>query len=145
MTKSLLPVLAAAVCGLAIALQAQCSGLLERGMGTLESVFFTYFGGGLLIFGIMAAMGWGNISAWDQPPWYAYFSGVLGLVIVGTIAFSVPRLGLVSAFTVIVAVQFVFGGIMDHFGLMGAQIRPVTLSRAAGMALVLAGVYLSLR
>jgi transporter family-2 protein len=66
-------------------------------------------------------------------------------VIVGALAFSTPRLGLVVAFTVFVAAQFAVGALVDHFGWMGAAARPLNASRLAGMAVVLAGIWLIIR
>jgi transporter family-2 protein len=134
-----------AVGGIATALQAHFMGLMDRRLGTLESVFITYFGGGILIGLLMLAHRGGNLSAGVGAPWYAYSSGILGLVIVGTLAYSAPRLGLVAAFTVFVAAQFAMGALVDHFGWLGSAARPLTLSKLAGMAIVLAGVWLMLR
>lgn len=135
----------AAVGGAATAFQAHFMGLLDKRMGTLESVFITYFSGGVLIGLIMLFQRGGNLGAGGAAPWYAYTSGVLGLVIVGALAFSTPRLGLVVAFTIFVAAQFAMGALMDHFGWLGATPRPLNASRMAGMAVVLAGVWWIIR
>jgi transporter family-2 protein len=134
-----------AIGGIATALQAHFMGLLDKRVGTLESVFITYFGGGLLIGVIMLLQRGGNLTAATSAPWYAYSSGALGLVIVGALGFSAPRLGLVAAFTVFVAAQFAMGALVDHFGWMGSAVRPLTTSKVAGMAVVLGGIWLILR
>jgi transporter family-2 protein len=131
--------------GVATALQAHFMGLLDKRVGTLESVFITYFGGGVLIGILMLAQRGGNLAAAAAAPWYAFTSGALGLVIVGTLAYSAPRLGLVSAFTVFVVAQFAAGALIDHFGWMASAARPLTISKAAGMTVALAGIWLMLR
>jgi transporter family-2 protein len=131
--------------GVVTALQAHLMGILDRRIGTLESVFITYFSGGLLIGLIMLVQRGGNLGAGEPVPWYAYSSGVLGLIIVGTLGFSTPRMGLIAAFTVFIAAQLLMGVLIDHFGLIGAAQRPLTLSRAVGVAVMLAGVWLTLR
>jgi transporter family-2 protein len=118
---------------------------MDRRIGTLESVFITYFSGGILIGLVMLIQRGGNLSASAAVPWYAYSSGALGLVIVGTLAYSTPRLGLVAAFTIFVSAQFAMGALVDHFGWMGSAVRPLTVSRLAGMAVVLVGVWLIIR
>jgi bacterial/archaeal transporter family-2 protein len=135
----------AAVGGIVTAFQAHFMGILDKRVGTLESVFITYFSGGVLIGLIMLVQRGGNLASGEGVPWYAYTAGVLGLIIVGTLAFSVPRLGLVAAFTVFIAAQVLTGVLVDHFGLMGAALRPLTLARAAGVVVMLAGVWLILR
>ena len=135
----------AVIGGIAIALQAQLMGLLDKGIGTIEGVFLTYGSGGLLIAVIMLLQRGGNLGAWQGVPWYAFCTGILGLIIVGAIGYSAPRLGLVTAFTIIVASQFVVGALLDHFGILGAASRPLELSRLLGMAVLLVGIWLIIR
>ncbi|MCW8902682.1 DMT family transporter [Sedimenticola sp.] len=146
MSSSLLFISVVAVIGgIAVALQAQLMALLDRGMGTLESVFITYGGGGLLVGLLMLALRGGNLSIWHTLPWYAFLSGAAGLVIVASIGFSVPRLGLVSAFTLIVAAQFIVGALLDHYGILGAEVRELNFQKIAGMLILLLGVWLTVR
>ena len=132
----------AALGGIAVTLQAQFMGLMDQGMGTRESVFVTYAGGGLAIALYMLALHGGNLRNVGNVPVYALSAGLVGLVIVGSIGFTVPRLGLVTAFTVLVASQFISGALVDHFGLFGAVVRPLDAVRLIGMLVVLVGVYL---
>src|SRR3989304_1832904 len=125
--------LIAFVSGVAVTLQGQFMGLLDRTLGTKESVFITYGSGGLLVTLLMLASRGGNLRAVSGLPWYAFTTGVLGLVIVGSIGFVVPRLGVARAFTLIVASQFLMAAVIDHFGLFGATVRPVDAARAGGV------------
>jgi transporter family-2 protein len=145
MTNFAVLVIVAIIGGIAAALQAQLTGLMDRGIGTIESVFITYGSGGVLVGLLMLAQRGGNLAAWQNVPWYALSTGVLGLVIVGTIGYTVPRLGIVAAFTIIVATQFVLGALIDHFGLLGAEVRLLNLPRLAGVVVLLAGVWLIIR
>ena len=145
MVSSPLLIIVAVIGGISVALQAQMMGLLDKSIGTLEAVFITYAGGGLLIALIMIFMRGGNLGAWQSVPWYAYSSGALGLVIVGAIGYSAPRLGLVATFTIIVSCQFMIAALIDHFGLLGATIRPIDLPRLLGISLLLAGIWLTIR
>ena len=131
--------------GVATALQAQFMGILDKRIGTLESVFITYFSGGLVIGVIMLIQRGGHLGSGAAVPWYAYTSGILGLVIVGTLAYSAPRLGLAAALAVFVAAQFLMGALIDHFGWISAELRPLNLARLAGMVLLLAGTWLITR
>ena len=138
-------ILLAIIGGVAVTLQGQFMGLMDQQMGTRESVFITYISGAILIGVAMLAARGGNLKAIQQVPWYALSSGLLGLVIVGTIGYTIPRLGIAKAFTIIVAAQFLVAAIVDHFGLMGAAIRPMDLSRLGGMACLVCGVWLMMR
>jgi len=143
--SSALLMIVAAIGGVTVALQAQMMGLLDETIGTLEGVFITYVSGGLLIAIPMLFMRGGNLGAWQGVPWYAYSSGALGLIIVGAIGYSAPRLGLVATFTIIVSAQFVVAALIDHFGVLGAATRPLDLSRLLGISLLLAGIWLTVR
>ena len=142
---SYLPILIAVLGGVAVVIQARFNGMMDRGMGTLESVFITYGLGGLVIALVMIALRGGNLAAFRTVPWYVALAGVCGLVIIGAISYAVPRLGLAAAFTVMVTTQFVLGGVFDHFGLLGGEVRPLTLQKGAGILILLLGVWLIIR
>ncbi|NCF67704.1 MAG: EamA-like transporter family protein [Chloroflexi bacterium] len=131
--------------GVAAVIQAQLNGIMDKGMGTVESVFITYGVGGIAIALVMLFMRGGNLSAFPTLPWYVIFAGLCGLVIIGSISFSVPRLGLVAAITIIVASQFIFGALIDHYGLLGAEIRPFSLQKLIGIGTLMLGVWLIIR
>jgi transporter family-2 protein len=135
----------AAIGGVATAFQTHLMGVLDKKIGTLESVFVTYAGGGLIIGLVMLFQRGGNLGALSSIPWYGYAPGILGLVIVGTLGYSAPRLGLVPVFTVFLAAQFILAAWLDQTGWLGGQARPLSFSGWAGLALVLSGVYLILR
>lgn len=144
--STLIPIIIiTAIGGISITLQAQFMGLMDKQIGTLESVFITYGGGGLLIGLVMLLSRGGNLATWQGVPWYALSSGALGLVIVGTIGYGTARLGLVTVLTIIVAAQFISGAFIDHFGVLGADLRPLNPVRISGIGLMLLGTWLVIR
>jgi len=138
-------IIIAAIGGAAVALQAQFMGVLDQNIGTIESMFITYGTGGVIIGLAMLFMRGGNLSAWQTVPWYFLCSGLLGLVIVGAIGYSTPRLGLVTVITILVTSQFIVGAIVDHFGLFGADLRALDISRLTGIIILLFGAWLVIR
>jgi transporter family-2 protein len=135
----------AAIGGIAGTLQAHLMGVMDQNIGTVESMFITYGGGGLIIGLVMLFLRGGNLENWNTIPWYALSAGILGLVVVGILGFAAPRIGLVPTLTLFVASQFIVGAGLDHFGLMGAGVRPLDLSRASGVGVILFGVWLVIR
>lgn len=138
-------VILAIIGGIAVALQGHFMGIMDQRIGSKESVFITYASGGILAAVMMIAARGGHLNAWQNVPWYALTAGTLGLVIVGTIGYTVPRLGLTMAFTVIVASQLVVAVMLDHFGLLGAAVRTLDLPRITGLIFLILGVWLVLR
>ncbi|MFQ5661171.1 MAG: DMT family transporter [Gammaproteobacteria bacterium] len=135
----------AVIGGAAIAIQSQLMGLMDEGMGTRESVFITYGGGGILAAVVMLVLRGGNLKAWQEVPWYVFSAGALGLLIVGAISYTVPRMGLAKAFTIIVTTQFIVAVLLDQFGWLGAAVRPLEFTRFLGICVLILGIWLILR
>ena len=137
----------AVVGGLATAVQGHLMGILDQKLGSKESVLITYGGGGLLVALLMlpGMLRSGGIrEALHKVPWYALTTGAIGLVIVWTIGYTVPRMGMAKAFTLMVASQLLFALLFDHLGLMGAAVRNLTPAHFLGLMLMVAGVWLVL-
>jgi transporter family-2 protein len=138
-------ILVAVIGGVAVTLQGQFIGIIDKNVGTVESVFITYGGGGLIVGIIMLLLRGGNLSSLQNIPGYVFLAAPLGLVIIASIGYSVPRLGLVTAFTIIVASQFILAAIIDHFGFFGADIRQINTSRLFGIVIMFLGIWLTIR
>ncbi|WP_420630120.1 DMT family transporter [Candidatus Leptofilum sp.] len=145
MTTFIALVFIAIIGGIAVVLQAQFMGVLDQQIGTIESVFITYGSGGLLVGITMLLLRGGNLATWREVPIHFFLTGILGLIIVGTIGYVTPRLGLVTAFTILIATQFLLGGIIDHFGWFGAEVRPLDPTKLLGIGILMLGVWLIIR
>jgi transporter family-2 protein len=120
-------------------------GVMDQNLGTVESMFITYGGGGLVIGLAMLFLRGGNLGAIVTLPWYVFSAGLLGLVVVGILGFAAPRIGLVPVMTLFVASQFIVGAVLYHFGLLGAEVRSLDLSRVSGLGVILLGLWLVIR
>jgi bacterial/archaeal transporter family-2 protein len=138
-------ILLALIGGMAVTLQGQFMGVMDSVIGTRESVFITYASGGLVVTFVMLFLRGGNLRATASVPWYVFGAGLLGLLIVGTIGFTVPRLGLTSALTLVIAGQFLASILIEQFGWFGSPVRTVEWSRLIGILILLLGVWLTTR
>jgi transporter family-2 protein len=121
-------------------------GIMDTRMGPREGVFITYAGGGILATLIMIFAGSGQLRAWSSVPWYVLSTaGALGLLVVGAMGYSAPRLGLAKSLTIMVAAQLLAALLFDHFGLFGASVRTLNVSRLGGLLLIVLGVWLVLK
>jgi transporter family-2 protein len=115
--------------------------IMNRTAGTATSVVITYGVGA-----IIATIFWLTRRDPHAPvrdiPWYAWTAGALGLVIVGGIGYAAPRLGLSRTIIITIAAQLAAAMLIDHFGLFAAQQRAFDMTRAAGLALTIAGAWL---
>jgi transporter family-2 protein len=141
---TLILVLVAVAAGIAVALQGQFMGAIDRAAGTTTSMFVTYGLGSVLALLLWLARRPG-IEAVRQIPWYSWSAGAFGLVIVGGIGYAAPRLGLARTLVITVAAQLAAAVLIEHYGLFQSLSRRFTLDRAAGLLLVVSGVWLVLR
>lgn len=131
--------------GIAVGLQSPLSSLMSQRIGTLESVFIVHIGGAIAALLPLLFYSGGKLSQWRTVPWYALIAGVFGLVVIGAVSYMIPRIGVAAATITIVAGQILIGVVLDHFGLLGASPRPLDASRLLGLAVVLVGVWLTVK
>ncbi|MFT5196969.1 MAG: transporter family-2 protein [Candidatus Promineifilaceae bacterium] len=134
--------------GIAAGLQAPLSGLMGQKVGELGSVFITYGLGAIAILVIVIGasfFGLADFSQWREIPWWAFLSGPIGLIIIGSISYSVPKLGASNATMLFLIGWLVFSAVTDHFGWFEVPIKPFNLSRIAGSFTLVLGGWLILR
>jgi transporter family-2 protein len=141
--QALLPILFAIVAGLGVAVQSPSNAMLARSSG---SVWFaatvSFLGGTSLLLAIWLLYDRTPIAAIRQAPPWAWIGGLYGVVFVAAVAWATPRIGLAVTLTVTIAAQLTMAVVVDHFGWLGVREQPVSLTRLAGLALVVAGVAL---
>lgn len=137
-------VAAAVVAGIMVTVQAQMIAALEVRLGSVPAVTLTFMTGGVLAAGLLAFLR-PDVSAWRTVPWWAWLGGVAGLVLVFGLSYAVPRIGVTSTLTVIIAVQLAVALLFEHFGWLEAVQRPVDLWRLVGLVLLAIGAWLVVR
>lgn len=143
MMTILIPLFVALIGGVAGALQAPFAGMIGRALGDLQSVLITYCVGAVVIVLItLLIQGGMHMEAWRSVPWYVFLSGPLGLIIVGSFSFTVPRLGVATATMVFVAASLVLGAVFDHVGIFGVPQRTLDASRLLGITIFVIGIWL---
>jgi transporter family-2 protein len=70
---------------------------------------------------------------------------VFGLVVIAAISYMIPRIGVAGSIITIVSGQLLVGMILDHFGWLGADVRPLDATRLIGIGIVLFGVWLTVK
>jgi len=130
--------------GVAIGLQSPMASLITQRLGLFESVFIVHLGGAVIALIPILIYG-SKLGQWRNVPWYTLGAGFFGLVVIGSISFMIPRIGVAAAITTIIAGQLLVGTILDHYGLLGAAAKSLDGTRAFGLLVVLAGVWLTVK
>ena len=133
--------------GGALALQAPLNSILGRHVGGLTAtiVAFTVGLGALLAVSVLAG-GLGGLASLGDAPWWAIVcGGLISAIYVASIVWTVRALGATGLTAATIAGQFAVALAVDHFGWLGVERQPITLTRLAGLALIAVGTWLSAR
>ena len=80
-----------------------------------------------------------------QQPWWTLLGGVAGLLIVFTVTYAGPRIGVAATVGILIAGQLVMGAAIDRWGLFGSARIALHWPRLVGIGLLAVGAALSLR
>jgi bacterial/archaeal transporter family-2 protein len=70
-------------------------------------------------------------------------AGILGACLVFAIAWLIPQAGAGPVMITLLAGQVLGGLLMSHYGWLGSPVQPVTLTKIAGVAVMIGGVVLA--
>lgn len=133
--------------GASVGLQSPLASMITQKLGMMESVVIIHLSG--TIAGILALLvtrkGVGNLGQWKDLPWYLLAAGALGLVVVSGYSFMIPRIGVASSVLIALTGQLLISAVLDNYGFLGAAVRPITLPRLLGIAVMFLGVWLTVR
>lgn len=136
--------IAVVLAGGATALQAPTNARLATAVSGPVNAALVSFAVGTAALGLLALalQNRPDIAAARALPAYAWVGGLYGAVFVVAAAWAVPRLGVATTITLMVAGQLMLSLVLDHFGALGVPEAPISLTRLAGVALVIGGVLL---
>ena len=144
MNPALFSMIAVVLAGGATALQAPTNAKLMGAVGSPVNAAFVSFAVGTVALGLLALalQTRPDVGAMKALPWWAWMGGLYGCAFVVSAAWGVPRLGVATTITVMIAGQLLLSLALDHFGALGVEKQPLSLGRIAGVALVIGGVVL---
>ena len=145
MDRGVAVVLTAAVGGL-IALQAPVNSLLGQRVGTVAAAVVSFALGTIALAGIaVLSGGLGKLGEVRSVPWYYLVGGLLGAAYVTCVLVTVRSLGAGGVTAATIAGQLTMSLVVDQLGILGVAQKPITVSRAAGVALLAVGTFLVVR
>lgn len=94
---------------------------------------------------VLMFTGVGAIKQAPDAPKHLFLAGILVAFYVISITWVAPKFGVGNAVFFVLLGQLISAAAIDHFGLVGAKISPLTLTRAAGITVMALGVMLTQR
>lgn len=143
--QNLLPLLIALFAGAILPVQAGLNARMGQIVGQpVVSAIISFAVGliGLLVYMLASRVPLSTFSLAAQAPKMLWVAGLLGAFYVTTMVLLVPKLGMTLAFGVVIAGQMLASLVMDHYGLLGVPVQPVSLLRVLGVVCIVAGVVL---
>ena len=154
--------------GLAAATQILVNGAMgeERGVpeALMVSVTVTYGSVAIFMLGRFALVGELNLNTPGRPllyllplaiiavlaflgimrglEWYYFLGGLAGALIVWTVAFAGPRLGIATTSAALIAGQMMGAILFDHLALIGQAKDPIDAVKITGAVFIVGGVFL---
>ncbi len=137
-------ILVGLVGGMAIGVQSPMSSIISQRLGMIESSFIIHASGAIAA--LIPLLVFGNkLGEWRSVPWYVLGAGAFGLVVISSMGYMIPRIGVSGALITLLAGQLLVGSFLDHFGLLGVAQRTVDLPRIIGLGVVMLGVWLTVK
>ena len=141
MTPNVLIMLAA---GIGIPILAALNAALGRHIGSPAVAATVLFVVALTVSAIVALLTNPQaVSKLASTPKHLFLGGTLIAFYVLSITWIAPTMGVGNAVFFVLLGQLISAAAIDHFGLFTAQTAPLTLTRAAGIALMAAGVFVT--
>ena len=96
----------------------------------------------LVVWILNGAKGFGGVRV---APKHLLLGGAFVAFYVLSVTFIAPHFGVGNAVFFVLIGQLISAAAIDHFGLFGARISPLTLTRATGIAVMALGVWITQR
>jgi bacterial/archaeal transporter family-2 protein len=141
----LLPMLALSA-GALIPFQAAANAALSHALQSVAYAALVLFTIGLLFtcsFLLLQAAPLPKLSDFLAAPSYGYLGGCIVAIYVLSITYLAPRLGVGNAIIFIVTGQIIASALIDHYGLLGAQVATLTGQKIAGLLIMVLGLFLA--
>lgn len=137
----------AVAAGLAGSVQVALMSRLGERIGVLGALAFsTALTAAIAVVILVVARG--SVAAFAHAvhqPWWMLLGGVMGLIIVFTVTYAGPRIGVAATVGILIAGQLAMGAAIDRWGLFGSERIALHWPRLLGIGLLAAGAALSLR
>jgi bacterial/archaeal transporter family-2 protein len=137
----------AVAAGLAGSIQVALMSRLGERIGVLQALGFSTLLTAVLAFAflLVARRSVSGYTAAFHQPWWMLGGGVMGLLIVFTVTYAGPRIGVAATVGILIAGQLVMGAAIDRWGLFRSEKIPLHWPRLLGIGLLAIGAALSLR
>jgi transporter family-2 protein len=137
----------AVAAGLAGSIQVALMSRLGERIGVLEALAFStaLTAGAAVVILVLARQSLAGFERAVHQPWWMLLGGLMGLLIVFTVTYAGPRIGVAATVGILIAGQLAMGAAIDRWGLFGSDRIALHWPRVLGIALLAVGAVLTLK
>ena len=111
----------ALLAGTALSFEGAIYGELGKSIGQLETSFYNFFMGSIIMGLLWLFFGKGKLSYVVEAPNWSLLGGILGVVYLTSIVISVPFVGIGITMVAVIIGQLVMSMVIEHYGWLGSQ------------------------
>jgi len=138
----LLVYLVAVLGGAALSMEGAIAGELGKTVGKLESSYYIFIMGTLILGLTTLFAGKGNLPYVLKAPKWNLTGGLLGTVYLTILVISIPFIGIGVSMVAVIVGQMITSMIIEHFGWLGSS--KIKINKERVMAIVCMGIALVL-
>jgi len=112
--------LLALLAGAALSFEGAIYGELGKTIGKLETSFYNFFVGSIILALLWLFFGKGKLSYTVEAPKWALLGGFLGVIYLTSIVISVPFVGVGLTMVSVIIGQLVMSMVIEHYGWLGS-------------------------
>jgi transporter family-2 protein len=145
MSSTTLFILMAILAGISVPTQAGINaqlGLWTKSPVLASTISFAVGTLTLVVYSLATRIPLPMLASAGSHPWWIWFGGMLGAFFVTATIILVPKLGATAMVALILSGQMFASLLLDHFGVLGYPIHPISLGRVAGVLMLCGGVWL---
>jgi bacterial/archaeal transporter family-2 protein len=111
----------ALLAGAALSFEGAIYGELGKSIGQLETSFYNFFMGSIILGLLWLFFGKGKLSYVMEAPKWSLLGGFLGVVYLTAIVISVPIVGIGITMVAVIIGQLVMSMVIEHYGWLGSK------------------------
>ncbi|MBU3181398.1 DMT family transporter [Clostridium psychrophilum] len=123
-----------------MSLQGVFNTRVSEKIGLWETNVFVQGTGLILTFIILLIAGNGNFKAIKEVNKLYLLGGALGAIIIFSVMLGISNMGPTCSISIILVAQLLAAGIIDSFGMFGAQQIKFALSKFVGLGIMVVGI-----
>jgi transporter family-2 protein len=128
--------------GAIMSFQAPINAALRGHVGMWEASLISFSVGTLALILVVLLAGKGSLANVRLASWWQLLGGLIGAVFVTATLIAAPKIGVTGMIVATLAGNMVAAILIDRFGWVGIQAKPIDATRVAGVVLMVVSVIL---